>query len=159
MGTDTPLAVLSEQPQLLFDYFKQLFAQVTNPPLDAIREELVTSLDTTSAARGTCSDETPEPCHLIKLKLPDPRQRRAGEAAADRHDDAEGFRSTTLPMLFDAREGGAGARAGAGRAAASRRARRSTTAHTILILSDRGVDARRARRSRACSRRPPCTTT
>ena len=47
MGTDTPLAVLSDRPRLLYDYFKQLFAQVTNPPLDAIREELITSMEST----------------------------------------------------------------------------------------------------------------
>ena len=52
MGTDTPVAVLSEKPRLLFDYFSQLFAQVTNPPLDAIREELVTSLASTIGPRG-----------------------------------------------------------------------------------------------------------
>ena len=52
MGTDTPIAVLSDRPRLLFDYFQQLFAQVTNPPLDAIREELVTSLGVARSARG-----------------------------------------------------------------------------------------------------------
>jgi glutamate synthase (NADPH) large chain len=54
MGNDTPLAVLSNRPQLLFNYFKQLFAQVTNPPIDPIREEIVMSLETTSAANATC---------------------------------------------------------------------------------------------------------
>lgn len=54
MGTDSPIAALSERPRLLFDYFTQLFAQVTNPPLDAIREELVTSLISSSAPRATC---------------------------------------------------------------------------------------------------------
>ena len=55
MGNDTPLAVLSDQPQLLYNYFKQLFAQVTNPPIDCIREEIITSVVTTSAPRATCS--------------------------------------------------------------------------------------------------------
>ena len=55
MGTDTPLAVLSDRPQPLYNYFKQLFAQVTNPPLDAIREELVTSVKTVIGPEGTCS--------------------------------------------------------------------------------------------------------
>ena len=60
MGTDTPLAVLSDKPQLLFNYFKQLFAQVTNPPIDSIREELVMSLDDdASAASRTCSTRRP----------------------------------------------------------------------------------------------------
>src|SRR5690606_32260968 len=59
MGTDTPVAVLSERPRLLFDYFQQLFAQVTNPPLDAIREELVTSLASTIGPEGNLLDPTP----------------------------------------------------------------------------------------------------
>ncbi len=62
MGNDTPLAVLSDRPQLLYNYFKQLFAQVTNPPLDAIREEIITSLVTTIGSEGNLLDETPEQC-------------------------------------------------------------------------------------------------
>ncbi len=70
MGTDTPLAVLSERPQLLFDYFAQLFAQVTNPPLDAIREELVTSLSTKIGPERNLLDPVPEAAHLITMKHP-----------------------------------------------------------------------------------------
>ena len=70
MGNDTPLAVLSDRPQLLYNYFKQLFAQVTNPPLDAIREEIVTSLVTTIGAEGNLLDETPEHCRLLRLEQP-----------------------------------------------------------------------------------------
>ena len=71
MGTDTPIAVLSDRPRLLFDYFQQLFAQVTNPPLDAIREELVTSLGVArSAPRATCSSPAPESCRQIVLPFP-----------------------------------------------------------------------------------------
>ena len=70
MGTDTPLACLSEKPQLLYDYFKQLFAQVTNPPLDANFEELVTSLYTYLGREGNLLEESPKACHLIKLKQP-----------------------------------------------------------------------------------------
>ena len=71
MGTDTPIAVLSDRPRLLFDYFTQLFAQVTNPPLDAIREELVTSLSGTDRARGaTCSSPTPASCRQLVLPFP-----------------------------------------------------------------------------------------
>ncbi len=62
MGNDTPLAVLSDRPQLLYNYFKQLFAQVTNPPLDAIREEIITSMITTIGSEGNLLDETPEQC-------------------------------------------------------------------------------------------------
>ena len=67
MGTDTPVAVLSDRPRMFFDYFSQLFAQVTNPPLDAIREELVTSLSATIGPEGNLLDPQPESCHQIEL--------------------------------------------------------------------------------------------
>ena len=70
MGTDTPLAVLSDRPRLLFDYFKQLFAQVTNPPLDAIREELVTSMGSTIGPERNLLEPEPESCRQIQLKYP-----------------------------------------------------------------------------------------
>ena len=70
MGNDTPLAVLSDRPQLLYNYFKQLFAQVTNPPLDAIREEIITSMITTIGSEGNLLEETPEQCALLRLELP-----------------------------------------------------------------------------------------
>ena len=70
MGTDTPVAMLSDRPRLLFDYFTQLFAQVTNPPLDAIREELVTSLSTTIGPERNLLDPTPASCRQITLPFP-----------------------------------------------------------------------------------------
>jgi glutamate synthase (NADPH/NADH) large chain len=70
MGTDTPIAVLSHRSRLLFDYFSQIFAQVTNPPLDAIREELVTSLASTVGAEGNLLVATPDACHQIELPFP-----------------------------------------------------------------------------------------
>lgn len=70
MGSDTPVAVLSQRPRLLFDYFTQLFAQVTNPPLDAIREELVTSIAATVGPERNLLDPTPESCHQIRLPRP-----------------------------------------------------------------------------------------
>jgi glutamate synthase (NADPH/NADH) large chain len=70
MGTDTPLAVLSQRPRLLFDYFSQLFAQVTNPPLDAIREELVTSLGTSIGPEQNLLSETPVHCRQLRLSFP-----------------------------------------------------------------------------------------
>jgi glutamate synthase (NADPH/NADH) large chain len=70
MGNDAPLAVLSDRPRLLFDYFQQLFAQVTNPPLDAIREELVTSLASTIGGEGNLLQPGPESCHLIATPFP-----------------------------------------------------------------------------------------
>src|SRR6185369_12144669 len=70
MGTDTPLAVLSDRQPLLFNYFKQLFAQVTNPPLDAIREELVTSMSTALVSERNLLDETPEHAHQLAMQTP-----------------------------------------------------------------------------------------
>ncbi len=70
MGTDTPLAALSERPRLLYDYFKQLFAQVTNPPLDAIREELVTSMESTIGPERNLLLPEPESCRQINVRYP-----------------------------------------------------------------------------------------
>jgi glutamate synthase (NADPH/NADH) large chain len=70
MGTDTPVAVLSDRPRMLFDYFQQVFAQVTNPPLDAIREELVTSLSSTIGAEGNLLEPAPESCVQVELPYP-----------------------------------------------------------------------------------------
>ena len=70
MGTDTPIAALSEKPRLLFDYFAQLFAQVTNPPLDAIREEMVTSLGQTIGAESNLLQPSPDSCRQISLDFP-----------------------------------------------------------------------------------------
>ncbi|NCO76217.1 MAG: glutamate synthase large subunit [Cyanobacteria bacterium] len=70
MGIDTPLAVLSDRPKLLYDYFKQLFAQVTNPPIDSIREAIITSAETTIGREGNLLNPQPESCHLIALKTP-----------------------------------------------------------------------------------------
>ncbi len=70
MGTDTPIAVLSDRPRLLFDYFTQLFAQVTNPPLDAIREELVTSLESSTGPEGNLFEPGPASCRQIVLPYP-----------------------------------------------------------------------------------------
>ena len=70
MGTDTALAVLSDRPRLLYDYFKQLFAQVTNPPLDAIREELVTDMSSTLGSEGNLLVPEPRSCRLIRIDDP-----------------------------------------------------------------------------------------
>jgi glutamate synthase (ferredoxin) len=136
MGTDTALAVLSNRPRLLYDYFKQLFAQVTNPPLDGIREELVTQIATTIGPEGNLLKPAPESCRQIKLRTPILDNE---ELARIRHADLPGIRATTIPMLFPIAEGGAGlARAmnelcrKAGEAIAQ--------GYTYIILSDRGVD-------------------
>ena len=79
MGTDTPVATLSEKSRPLFDYFSQLFAQVTNPPLDAIREELVTSLYNTIGSEWNLLDPGPSSCRRLVLALPGARQRLVGQ--------------------------------------------------------------------------------
>ena len=81
MGTDTPLAVLSDKPQLLFNYFKQLFAQVTNPPLDAIREEIVTSVKTVIGPELNLLEPRPESCSPDRAEVAVHRQRPARAAS------------------------------------------------------------------------------
>ncbi len=98
MGVDVPLAVLSDRPQLLYSYFKQLFAQVTNPPLDAIREELVTSMGTSIGSARNLLAETPE--HAHQLRLPQPILTNEDLERIREIEDV-GITSITLPALFD----------------------------------------------------------
>ena len=135
MGTDTPLAVLSDRPRLLFDYFKQLFAQVTNPPLDAIREAMVTSMASTIGPERNLLRPEPESCQQIIVD--DPVIDNA-QLAKLRHITLDGFRSCALTALFPLKEG----RAGLERALAALEVEASAaveSGHTVLILSDRGV--------------------
>ena len=142
MGTDTPLAVLSGRPRLIYDYFKQLFAQVTNPPLDAIREELVTSLYARIGPEANLLDPRPESCRTIHLDTPvitdAELARLTGPGAA-----ARGFAAATLPIVYPSASGGAGLeRALAGlRAAASEAV---DAGASVLVLSDRGWDRQTA---------------
>ncbi|MFE3290740.1 glutamate synthase large subunit [Rhodococcus sp. NPDC059234] len=111
MGTDTPIAVLSSRPRLLFDYFSQLFAQVTNPPLDAIREEVVTSLGGSLGPEGDLLNPGPESCRL--LALPQPILHNDDLAKLVHvNDDGEfpGFRSVVIPGLYRVADGGEGLR-------------------------------------------------
>src|SRR4029077_12782951 len=95
MGTDTPLAVLSDRAPILFNYFKQLFAQVTNPPLDAIREELVTSMSTALGPELNLLEPTPESCRMIKIPSPV----FDNDALAKlRHQNLPGFKTVSLQM-------------------------------------------------------------
>jgi glutamate synthase domain-containing protein 2/glutamate synthase domain-containing protein 1/glutamate synthase domain-containing protein 3 len=97
MGNDTPLAALSEHPQLLFNYFKQVFAQVTNPAIDSIREETVMSLNCMIGAEGDLLDETPEQARMIQLQQPILTNE---ELERLRQVDRPHFRAVTLPMTF-----------------------------------------------------------
>ena len=100
MGTDTPLAVLSNKPQLIYNYFKQLFAQVTNPPIDPIREEIITATHTMLGSEGNLLKPTPESCRMIKLDHPILTNEQLEKL---RHVDRPDFKAITLPILFKAR--------------------------------------------------------
>src|SRR6266498_3649084 len=136
MGTDTPLAVLSDKPQLLYNYFKQLFAQVTNPPIDPIREELITSTTLIIGSEGNLVAPTPESCR--QLRLPEPILKNSDMEKLRRIDEP-GIKSTTLPILFNVHEGKAGLEHALDElfAAVDQAIANGTT---ILILSDKGVD-------------------
>jgi len=136
MGCDTPLAVLSSKPQLLYNYFKQLFAQVTNPPIDCIREELVTSAETTIGSERNLLKPKPMSCNLLKLRSPILTNE---QFARLKYIKQAGFKSVTLPILFKAADG----EAGLAKAMDDLCVRASSAIEAganILILSDRGVD-------------------
>ena len=136
MGTDTPLAVLSDKPQSLFNYFKQLFAQVTNPPIDCIREEIITAVGTTLGTEQNLLNPTPASCHLLELMSPILTNE---ELEKLRHIDQPGFKSITLPILFPAKSGQAGLEKAMEDLCASATAAIQSGIN-ILILSDRGTN-------------------
>jgi glutamate synthase domain-containing protein 2/glutamate synthase domain-containing protein 1/glutamate synthase domain-containing protein 3 len=136
MGSDTPLACLSDRPQLLFHYFKQLFAQVTNPPIDPIREDMVMSLTSYIGTERNILDETPRHCHTLKLDNPILTNHDLEKLRRVSKGD---FLATTLPTLFAVEDQGNGLERGL-----TQLCRRASLAiqsgYTLLILSDRGVD-------------------
>ena len=136
MGTDTPLACLSDKPQSLFNYFKQLFAQVTNPPIDPIREEMVMSLISYIGSERNILHEAPENCHMLKLAHPLLTNRDLEKLRRVSNRD---LLATTLPALFPVSEGEPGLQRALHELC--RRASRAVKAgYSLLILSDRGVD-------------------
>ena len=140
MGTDTPLAVLSEKPQLLYGYFKQLFAQVTNPPVDAIREELIMGIETAVGPERNLLEPTPESCHQLEVPTPVLTNEDLERIRAlDGGPDSRRFRSITLPALFPVADGGAGLR----KAIENMQVQASEAiaeGHNLLVVSDRGHD-------------------
>jgi len=140
MGYDAPLAVLSKKPQRVFNYFKQLFAQVTNPPIDAIREEIVTSTYTSVGPERNLLNPEPESCRHIRLYTPILSNE---EFAKLRHVHRPGFKSITLPIFFNPEEGEQGLR-DALKLLCESADRVMARGHNILILSDRGTDAENA---------------
>ncbi|MFM7213874.1 MAG: glutamate synthase central domain-containing protein, partial [Verrucomicrobiota bacterium] len=140
MGDDTPIAVLSKRPRLLFDYFKQLFAQVTNPPIDSIREKIVMSLSDTLGPRLSWFDETPEHARLIRITSPILLDY---ELAALRQLPSPAFGSAVLNCCFEASHGET--KLDAALTQVCLEAEKAVDAgKTLLVLSDRGVDATRA---------------
>jgi glutamate synthase domain-containing protein 2/glutamate synthase domain-containing protein 1/glutamate synthase domain-containing protein 3 len=136
MGTDVPLACLSDHPQPLFNYFKQLFAQVTNPPIDPIREELVMSLISYIGTERNILDEAPENCHTLKLPHPILTNRDLEKL---RRVSSGDLLATTLPTLFRAEDGERGLKIALEELSA-RASHAVNSGYTLLILSDRGVD-------------------
>ncbi len=136
MGTDAALAVLSNRPRLLYDYFKQLFAQVTNPPLDGIREELVTQVATTIGPEGNLLKPAPESCRQIKLKSPVLTNE---ELARIRDMKLPGFKTRTISTLYPVAEDGAGLDQALENIYHQADAA-IAEGYTYIILSDRGVD-------------------
>ncbi len=136
MGIDTPLACLSDRPQLLFNYFKQLFAQVTNPPIDPIREDMVMSLTSYIGTERNILDESPANCHTLKMPHPVLTNRDLEKLRRVSKGD---LLASTLPTTFSSVEGESGLKR-----ALDGLCRRASLAikagYTLLILSDRGVD-------------------
>ncbi|HUJ24535.1 MAG TPA: glutamate synthase central domain-containing protein, partial [Myxococcales bacterium] len=144
MGTDTPLAVLSERPQLLFNYFCQLFAQVTNPAVDGIREEIVMAAETSVGPESNLLEAGPESCR--QLAIPSPiltNDELARIRALDGSPAARGLKAVKLPTLFDPKGDGASLR----KALEDLRWKASeciAEGFNLLVLSDRGHDAEAA---------------
>ena len=137
MGNDTPLAVLSDKPQLLYNYFKQLFAQVTNPPIDAIREELITSTEVLIGSEANLLEPRAENCRQIKLKYPIITNE---ELEKIRNLKKLYFRTVTLPILFNPAEDGAGLEKALEELYAEADRLIANDEANIIILSDRGID-------------------
>ncbi|HUW40863.1 MAG TPA: glutamate synthase large subunit [Rectinemataceae bacterium] len=141
MGNDTPLAVLSDKPQLLYNYFKQLFAQVTNPPIDAIREEIVIGRETFIGSEGDLVHPTPQAARQIKLSSPFIDN---DELERLRHITRSGFRAVTIPITYHAGRGQPGAALERAMDEVCAKADEAfSEGANILILSDRGVSRNR----------------
>ena len=137
MGTDTPVAVLSSRPRLVFDYFTQLFAQVTNPPLDAIREELVTSLGTITGPEQNLLEPIPASCRQIVLPYPVISDNDLAKIAGINDDGSlPGLASHVVDGRYDPRGGGEGLRARLAEICADVSAAIASGAR-LIILSDR----------------------
>ncbi|MFE9361686.1 glutamate synthase large subunit [Streptomyces sp. NPDC006978] len=144
MGTDSPIAALSERPRLLFDYFTQLFAQVTNPPLDAIREELVTSLRSTLGPQGNILEPTAAACRAVTLPFPVIDNDELAKLIHINADgDMPGMKAATLSGLYRVSGGGDALAARIEQITAEVDAAIEDGAR-LIVLSDRHSDAEHA---------------
>jgi len=136
MGNDSALAVLSEKPQLLYNYFKQLFAQVTNPPIDPYRENLVMSLMSFVGRQHNILDETPEHCRQLKLNHP---VLTNDDIERLRKTDFRGFKVCTVPLHFEAQEGQKTLQRGLEKLCSDAE-NRVDEGYSMVILSDRNIN-------------------
>ncbi|MBM3854017.1 MAG: glutamate synthase large subunit, partial [Verrucomicrobia bacterium] len=136
MGNDAALAVLSNKPRLLYDYFKQLFAQVTNPPIDSIREEIVTSAETRLGSEGNLLNPEPSACRRVELKWPILTNE---EFAKIRRTNLPGLRTGVLPILFRVTRGEKGLAKSMEELSVMARRMIEEEEINVIILSDRGV--------------------
>ncbi|MBN2738439.1 MAG: glutamate synthase large subunit [Spirochaetales bacterium] len=139
MGNDTPLAVLSTKPRMLYDYFKQLFAQVTNPPIDSIREEIIMSLESYIGPEKNLLETNPEHCHRLRMALPFLTNE---ELAAIKHIDYRGWKAKTIDICYDIAEGEAGLQNHLDKICAESEEAISA-GYSLIVLSDRDVSAKR----------------
>jgi glutamate synthase (ferredoxin) len=143
MGNDAALAVLSDRPQLLYNYFKQLFAQVTNPPVDCIREEIIMSMDTTVGREYNLLNPTPESARQIKLKSPILLNDELDKLRQIEGTTRGRYKSITLPILYNPKEGAAGLEREL-RALCRQASTGIATGTEYIILSDRAIDKNHA---------------
>ncbi|HEY0946094.1 MAG TPA: glutamate synthase large subunit [Opitutaceae bacterium] len=136
MGNDAALAVLSNKPRLLYDYFKQLFAQVTNPPIDCIREEIITAAETRLGSEGNLLMPLPTACRRVELKWPILTNE---EFAKIRRTDLPGLKIGVLPMLFRVARGEKGLQKSMEEISMMARRMIEEEEVNVLVLSDRGV--------------------
>ncbi|EKY20361.1 glutamate synthase [NADPH], large subunit [Veillonella atypica KON] len=140
MGADAPLAILSDKPQLLYSYFKQMFAQVTNPPIDSIREEMVTSTRVMLGNSGNLTDPNKAGTYALSMRTPILTNQ---ELASIKALDCRRMKSVTLPILFNPTKGADGLR-DALNELCEKAEEAARTEQNVLILSDRGVDENHA---------------
>ena len=160
MGNDSPLAVLSDKNKPLYNYFKQLFAQVTNPPIDPIREAIVMSLVSFIGPKPEpARHQRGQPADAARGGAADPRLRRHGAAARDRDAHRRASSRATSSTSPTRSPGATKASRPSWRRCAPRASTRSRSGHNILIISDRRVEPRRRSRSPRCWRCRRCTST